>query len=132
MLLNSVYLIAASLTVIIPGSLSLLSEAGHVLADVWGIALALYAIIFTQMSATPQRTFGYYRIEILPSFLNSLILVLLSICIFYERFIRIFEPLEIPGLTLILTPTIGIAVNFAGMRLLSHSNAHSPFEHLPW
>src|SRR5262245_51376451 len=90
--LNSAYLIAASLTVIATGSLSLFSEAGHMLADVGGIALALYAINFTQKSATPQRTFGYYRMEILASLLNSLILVLLSIYILYEGFRRIFEP----------------------------------------
>jgi cobalt-zinc-cadmium efflux system protein len=106
-----VYLIAASLTVIITGSLSLFSEAGHMLADVWGIALSFYAINFTQKSVTPQR--------ILTSLLNSLILVLLSIYIFYEGFIRIFEP---PEILLILTSTIGIAVNFAGMRLLCASS----------
>jgi len=123
--LNSAYLVAASLTVIVTGSLSLFSEAGHMLVDVGGIALALYAINFTQKSATPQRTFGYYRMEILASLLNSLILVLLSIYILFESSRRIFEPPEIPGLPLILIATIGIVVNFAGMRLLSNSDGHS-------
>ena len=46
--LNSMYLAAASITVLVTGSLALFSEAGHVLADVGGVALAIYAISFTQ------------------------------------------------------------------------------------
>jgi cobalt-zinc-cadmium efflux system protein len=122
--LNSAYLIAASITVVTTGSLALFSEAGHMLADVGGIALAMYAVNYAQKSATPQRTFGYYRMEILASLLNSLILVLLSIYILYEGFRRIFEPPEIPGLPLILIAMVGVVVNFIGMRLLSHSAGH--------
>jgi len=118
--LNSAYLVAASFTILVTGSLALFSEAGHVLVDVGGIALAMYAIIYTQKSATPQRTFGFYRMEILASLLNSLILVLLSIYILYEGFKRIFEPPEVPGFPLIIVASVGMAVNFIGMRLLSH------------
>ena len=118
--LNSAYLVAASFTVLITGSLALFSEAGHVLVDVGGIGLALYAIHYTQKSATPQRTFGYYRMEILASLVNSLILVLLSIYILYEGIRRFFEPPEIPGMPLIIVASIGVVVNFIGMRLLSH------------
>jgi cobalt-zinc-cadmium efflux system protein len=118
--LNSVYLVAASFTILVTGSLALFSEAGHVLVDVGGIALAMYAISYTQKSATPQRTFGFYRMEILASLLNSLILVLLSIYILYEGFKRIFEPPEVPGFPLIIVASVGMVVNFIGMRLLSH------------
>jgi len=118
--LNSAYLVAASFTILVTGSLALFSEAGHVLVDVGGIALAMYAISYTQKSATPQRTFGFYRMEILASLLNSLILVLLSIYILYEGFKRIFEPPEVPGFPLIIVASVGMAVNFIGMRLLSH------------
>lgn len=123
--LSSAYLAAASFTVLVTGSLALFSEAGHVLVDVGGVALALYAISYTQKSATPQRTFGFYRMEILASLVNSLILILLSIYILYEGFRRIFEPPEIPGLPLIIVASIGVVVNFIGMRLLSHSDGHS-------
>jgi cobalt-zinc-cadmium efflux system protein len=63
--------------------------------------------------------------ELLASLLNSLIFVLLSIYIRYEGFRHLFEPPEVPGLPFIVISTIGIAVNFAGMSLLSHSDAHS-------
>ena len=123
--LSSMYLAAASVTVLVTGSLALFSEAGHVLADVGGVALAIYAISFTQKAATPQRTYGFYRMEILASLINSVVLALLSIYILYEGFRRIFEPPEIQGLPLIIVASIGVVVNFIGMRLLSTSDGHS-------
>ena len=83
LLLSSSYFGLSIITVLTTGSLALLSEAGHVLADIGGIALALFAVIYTRKPATPQRTYGFYRMEILASFVNSLILALLSVYILY-------------------------------------------------
>jgi cobalt-zinc-cadmium efflux system protein len=130
--LSCSYFAAAVITVLFTGSLALLSEAGHVLADVGGVALALFAINYTRKPATPQRTYGFYRMEILASFVNSVVLVLLSAYILYEGFRRIFEPPEIQSSLMIIVAAIGLIVNFIGMRLLSggdadpiHSLAHN-------
>jgi len=117
--LSSFYLAAALITVLLTGSLALLSEAGHMLADVGGFALALFAINYTRKPATTQRTYGFYRMEILASLVNSVVLVLLSAYILYEGFRRIFEPPEIQSLPIIIVAAIGLTVNFIGMRLLS-------------
>ena len=130
--LSSSYFVAALITVLFTGSLALLSEAGHMLADIGGVALALFAINYTRKPATPQRTYGFYRMEILASLVNSVVLVLLSVYILYEGFRRIFEPPEIQSLPMIIVAAIGLTVNFIGMRLLSrsegggggHSHAH--------
>jgi len=130
--LSSSYFVAALITVLFTGSLALLSEAGHMLADVGGLALALFAINYTRKPATPQRTYGFYRMEILASLVNSVVLVLLSVYILYEGFRRIFEPPEIQSFPMIIVAAIGLTVNFIGMRLLSsseeqgggHSHAH--------
>jgi cobalt-zinc-cadmium efflux system protein len=58
----------------ISGSLALLADAGHMLTDVAGIGLALLAIRFAARPATPQRTFGYYRLEILAAVVNAVLL----------------------------------------------------------
>ena len=58
LLLTSSYLAAAIVIVLLPGSLALLSEAGHMIADVGGLALALFAINYTRRPATPKRTYG--------------------------------------------------------------------------
>jgi cobalt-zinc-cadmium efflux system protein len=116
--LSSFYLAAALITVVLTGSLALLSEAGHMLADVGGFALALFAINYTRKPATTQRTYGFYRMEILASLVNSVVLVLLSAYILYEGFRRIFEPPEIQSPPIIIVAAIGLTVNFIGMRLL--------------
>ena len=120
--LSSSYLAAALITVLLTGSLALLSEAGHMLADVGGLVLSLFAFNYTRKPATPQRTYGFYRMEILASLVNSVVLALLSVYIMYEGFRRIFEPPEIQSLPIIIVAVIGLTVNFIGMRLLSSTS----------
>jgi cobalt-zinc-cadmium efflux system protein len=132
LLLSSSYFGLSIITVLTTGSLALLSEAGHVLADIGGIALALFAVIYTRKPATPQRTYGFYRMEILASFVNSLILALLSVYILYEAFGRIFEPPQIESFPIIIVAAIGLVLNFIGMLLLNNSGGyhnHHPHIH---
>src|SRR6266545_1522112 len=60
-------------------SLALLADAAHMLADSFGLGMALFAIWLAQRSATPQRTYGYFRTEILAALINSFLL--LGICV---------------------------------------------------
>lgn len=125
-LLTSCYLASAVIIVLITGSLSLLSEAGHMLADVGGLALALFAINYTRKPPTPERTYGFFRMEILASLTNSIVLILLSVYILYEGFMRVFAPPVIQGFPIIIAAAVGLVVNFIGMRLLiSGGGGHS-------
>ncbi|MER5175889.1 MAG: cation diffusion facilitator family transporter [Candidatus Nitrosocosmicus sp.] len=131
-LLTSCYLASAVIIVLITGSLSLLSEAGHMLADVGGLALALFAINYTHKPPTPERTYGFFRMEILASLTNSVVLILLSIYILYEGLMRIFAPPVIQGFPIIIAAAVGLVVNFIGMRLLSGGDgghSHALHEH---
>jgi cobalt-zinc-cadmium efflux system protein len=130
LLLSSSYFGLTIITVLTTGSLALLSEAGHVLADIGGIALALFAVVYTRKPATPQRTYGFYRMEILASFVNSLILALLSVYILYEAFGRIFEPPQIESFPIIIVAAIGLVLNFSGMLLLNNSSRHHHHPHI--
>ena len=102
------------------GSLALISDAGHMLVDVAGLVMALLAISFSQRPATPIRTYGFYRAEILASLLNSLFLTILSIFILVEAVQRLFHPSEINGLPIIIVAAIGLGINLLGVRLLSN------------
>ncbi|HEX5573704.1 MAG TPA: cation diffusion facilitator family transporter, partial [Nitrososphaeraceae archaeon] len=84
--LTSVYFVVQIIIGLVIGSLALLSDAGHMLIDVCGLVMALLAITFSQKAATPKRTYGFYRAEILTSLLNSLFLILLSFYILYEAY----------------------------------------------
>jgi cobalt-zinc-cadmium efflux system protein len=108
------------------GSLALISDAGHMLVDVAGILMALLAISFSQRPATPVRTYGFYRAEILASLLNSLFLTILSIFILIEATQRFFHPSEINGFAIIVVAAIGLGINLLGIRLISklrHNNS---------
>ncbi len=128
LLLTSFYFVIQIITAVYTGSLALLSDAGHMFADVGGLALILFAINYTRKPATLKHTYGFYRIEILAALLNSLILILISAYVLYEASIRIFQPPVIHPLPVIVVAAVGLAVNFAGIRLLRGID-HSHISH---
>src|SRR6478672_13821910 len=117
--LSTLYLVSTIVVVFLTNSLSLLSEAGHMLADVGGLALALLAINYARKPPTPERTYGFFRMEILASLANSIVLILLSGYIVYEGIMRIFEPPQIQGVPIMIAAVVGLVVNFIGLRLIS-------------
>lgn len=125
LVLTAGYLAVEVIGGLLTNSLALLADAGHMLTDVGGLALALFAINYARRPATPQRTYGFYRMEILASLTNSIVLVLLSVYIFYEAYRRIIEPPEVQSISMTIIAGIGLAVNFVGMRLLGGTHSHS-------
>jgi cobalt-zinc-cadmium efflux system protein len=118
LLLTSSFIAVEVISGFLTGSLALIADAGHMLTDVGGIALALFAINFSRKPATPQRTYGFYRMEILAALANSSLLILVSAYILYEGYGRIIEPSEIQSIPMIAVAAIGLAVNLVGMKLL--------------
>lgn len=127
--LTSGYLAAEVIGGILTNSLALIADAGHMATDAGGLALALFAISYARRPASPQRTYGFYRMEILASLTNGVVLISLSIYIFYEAYRRIFDPPEIQSLTMIVVAAIGLVVNFIGMRLIGE-HSHGPHSDL--
>jgi cobalt-zinc-cadmium efflux system protein len=127
--LTSGYFAAGVIGGLLTNSLALLADAGHMLTDVGGLALAVFAISYTRKPRTPQRTYGFYRIEILASLTNSVVLVLLSAYIFYEAYRRFFEPAQIQSIPMVIVAAIGLAVNYIGLRLLGSSHSHETSSH---
>ena len=95
LLLTAAYMIAEAAGGWVTGSLALLADAGHMLADVAALALALLAAWFGARPATSNKTYGYYRLEILAAFANGVVLVLVSLRILYEAYGRWAAPPEI-------------------------------------
>lgn len=111
---------------IVTGSLALLADAGHMVADVGGLALALFAISYSRKPPTPQRTFGFYRLEILAALANGVVLILISFYILYEAYWRIVEPHQIDVLPMIAVASIGLVVNVVGILLLKGHSHNIP------
>ncbi|MGB7070005.1 MAG: cation diffusion facilitator family transporter [Pyrinomonadaceae bacterium] len=105
-------------------SLALIADAGHMLTDVAALSLTLLAIWFAARPATPKKTFGYYRLEILAAFANGIALVLLSIWIIYEALQRWTSPQDVAGHELTLIAAGGLVVNIVAAWLLHSDHKH--------
>jgi len=106
-------------------SLALLADAGHMLTDVFGLALALFAIWFGEKKATPEKTYGYYRVEILAALTNAVILIGISLYILYEAYQRFKNPPEVESKGMLLVAGFGLIVNLAGMFILRSGSKES-------
>jgi cobalt-zinc-cadmium efflux system protein len=92
-------------------SLALLSDAGHVLTDVFALGLAWFAVRQSQRPADRKRSYGYQRVTILAALLNSITLIVIVLAIAYEAVRRLAAPVPVHGEIVIVTALIGIAVN---------------------
>jgi len=124
LILTSSYFVIQIIAGVKIGSLAVISDAGHMLIDVAGLVMALLAISFTQKPATPTRTYGFYRGEILASLLNSIFLILLSVFILIEGFQRIIHQAPVSGLPMIIVASIGLAINLVGVRVLGRTRVN--------
>ena len=119
LVLTALYTLAEAIGGWWTGSLALLADAGHMLTDVAALALALMAVWFAARPATPHKTFGYYRLEILAAFFNGVALVCLSLFIFYEAYERWSAPPVIARIELMIAiATGGLIINLACAWLL--------------
>ena len=120
--LSSMYLAIEVAGGLMAGSLALLADAGHMLTDVLGLGMAVFAIRFAQRPATPTKTYGFYRTEILAALLNSLILFGVAFYILYEAWDRSRNPPEIDALLMLGVAVGGFFVTLVGVKLL-HAGA---------
>src|ERR1700761_3927691 len=110
-ILNSAFVIAEVIAGLYSGSLSLLTDAGHNLSDVAGLALALLAFKLTKVSSNSEYTYGYKRSTIIVSFFNAVILFASVGLIAYEAIIRFITPEKVSGGTMAWVALIGIGIN---------------------
>lgn len=99
-------------------SLALTADAGHMLTDVAALGLSLFAAWFIRRPATPEKTFGYFRVEILAALLNGVFLVGIAVLIFYESYARFLRPEAIKTTEMIVIGILGLIANLASASVL--------------
>lgn len=104
---------------LITNSLALLSDSGHMLSDTISLALSLIAITFATKLATPQRTFGSQRYEILAALFNAVTLFVIAGIILFEAIERFTEPTAVSSGTMMAIAAIGLIANLLSMYVLS-------------
>jgi cobalt-zinc-cadmium efflux system protein len=100
------------------GSLALLADAAHMLSDGLALGLALGAAWLARRPATPQRSFGWLRAEVLAALVNAFVLVVLGLWIVWEAVGRLDDPPEVVGGWVLVTGVAGLVVNVAAFRIL--------------
>jgi cobalt-zinc-cadmium efflux system protein len=103
---------------IVADSLALLADAGHMFTDFAGVLLALIAVTFAARPATPERTFGYYRVEILAAVANAMLLIAVAVFIFWQAWLRWSEPPDVAGWLMLGVAVLGLVANIIALAVL--------------
>ena len=133
--LTAGYTVIEAIGGLLTGSLALLADAGHMLSDAASLALALFAAWLGGRAATPQRTFGFKRAEVLAALLNGLALVGISLWILLEAYRRLSDPPEVLGGWMLAVAALGLLVNVAAAAILlgghdENINVAAAFRHV--
>ncbi len=102
-------------------SLALVTDAGHMFADVAALGLALFAVWIGSRPASPSKTFGYYRAEILAALVNGVVLWLVVVFVVVEAWRRLHDPPPVEGAAMLGIALVGLAANVVvALRLRPH------------
>ncbi|HEX7733659.1 MAG TPA: cation diffusion facilitator family transporter [Ktedonobacteraceae bacterium] len=96
---------------LLANSLALLSDAGHVLTDIFALGLAWFATAQAERPPNARNTFGYHRVGILAATVNALTLIVVTAWILWEAVQRFQHPEPIQPLTMFLAAGVGVALN---------------------
>jgi len=122
---NGVLLVGEVVAGVVVHSLALIADAVHLLTDVSGLAIALLALRLMERPATPRRTFGLERAEVLAAQANAVILLAASGWVFYAAAKRLAHPVEVRGGGLLVVATVGLVVNVGSAWMLSGAKGRS-------
>ncbi len=101
------------------GSLALIVDAGHVLADVCGLAIALIAARLATRAATSRRTWGFARAEVLAATAQAAILLAVGLFVVVEGVRRLVVPPEVPPRGLLIVGIIARSGNALAVAVLA-------------
>ncbi len=101
------------------GSLALLADAGHMLTDVAGLSLALFASVLAQRPPTDQLTWGYRRAEVLAAAAQAAVLLAVGAFILVEGVKRLIDPPAVTSGLMIVFGVVGLIGNAMAIALLS-------------
>lgn len=114
-------------------SLALFADFAHMITDSASIFFAIIMAILSKKPANDKFSYGHGRADTIGAFINAIFMVFISIVIIYEAINRLFNPVDVNGLGVIVVSTIGLFVNLIGLKLLHGSeslNTKAAFVHI--
>jgi cobalt-zinc-cadmium efflux system protein len=118
LVLTGTFMIVEVIGGILSGSLALLADAGHMLTDTMALALAAFAFRVSRRPADARRSYGYQRVQIIAAFVNGLSLLVIVGWILFEAIMRLIEPPEVVGQTMLYVASAGLVVNIIAFLVL--------------
>lgn len=123
--LTGAFMVVEAIGGFIAGSLALVADAGHMLADFGALALAWFAFRMARWPADSRRTYGFDRMQVLVAFGNGLMLGVVALAITIEAIRRLFEPVAVEGGLMLGVAIAGLAVNVAAYFILHGADQHN-------
>ena len=111
LIINAVFLLFEVVGGILTNSLALLADAGHMLTDVAALLLAVFVSTLAEKPATPKRTYGLLRAEVLGALANGAALVIIVGMILWEAWRRIGISQEIHATGMLVIAVLGLLAN---------------------
>ena len=133
--LNASYMVVEVVGGFLFNSLALLADAAHMMSDVIGLGIALFAQGLLSRPASPRHTYGLQRSEVLGALANAVILLAVVGWICFEAVRRIADPATVEGGGLLIVATIGLLINVGSAVILLRAqgrslNMHAAFLHM--
>lgn len=119
LVINLIFLVVEVIGGILTNSLALLADAGHMLTDVGALALAIFVAHLARKPATPGRTYGLLRAEVLGAFVNGATLVIIVGFILWEAWERLGSRQTVDGPVMILIAVLGLLANVVSAFILA-------------
>jgi cobalt-zinc-cadmium efflux system protein len=110
---------------LLSNSLALLADAGHMLTDAGALGLSLFVAWMCKQPSRPEKTYGYWRWEILAALLNGATLLLISFWIVWEAIRRFSHPEQVAGGLMLVFAAVGFGVNMIAVYILHGVNRES-------
>ncbi|BBE22552.1 cation transporter [Arthrobacter sp. MN05-02] len=107
------------------GSVSLLADAGHMLSDSAGLAIAILATGLAARPGTERRTFGWKRVEILAALVNGLVVAVIGVLMLIEGTRRALSPADVDAPVMLAAAALGLVANIVALRLLTGGQKES-------
>ena len=117
-LLTGGFMVAEAVAGALSGSLALIADAGHMLADAASLGLAWLAVGLSRRPADQRRTYGSHRFQVLAAYSNGLTMFFIAVAVTWEAVHRLREPMQVLGGPMLVVAILGLAVNVAAFLVL--------------
>jgi cobalt-zinc-cadmium efflux system protein len=109
---------------LVSGSLALVSDAGHMFTHLFALGVSYLALAWSERPPTEEKSFGYYRGEVLAALLNGLTVLAVVAFIAYEAVTAVITPHAVKTTEMLVVAGIGLAVNLLTAALLLKAGRH--------